>query len=198
MCDFGAMAWPIKFITPSYWLQLNERGETAPLVLRQLHPKERTYFQGEWSITGNRVAPFISVGETNSLKDVFLLLHEIGHYETNSEVAKTDARELDQKTQIELLSERERRAWAYALKQARAIKKSRGVNLFEGFSDVHELREFIYNKLLGYRYGKEIELSGIPTNFLKKIVIDILKIDPKSKNLEWLGKLFDKKKLAKK
>ena len=186
----------IKFVTPTYWKNLDNSDEYAPRGFRENPNAYREQTKGRWGYD----AKFISVGEITSLKDVIFLLHEIGHSKEDiGQVIKwRKAIQKDEKVKAaELSSESERFAWSEALKMGREMKKNLGINIFEDFSNIDDIKELIYTSLSTQRYSAEADLSGIPEGLLRKIVLEILKINPKSKESESLDQLFDKRKLVK-
>ena len=179
-----------KFVTPQYWLNLNEFDKDAPSAFREDPAGYRREMQGEWQCGAN----FISVGEVTSLRDILSLLHEIGHYYEDFSTLGDSKKESDKKEAAKLSSKSERGAWAYALNSARKINKDLKVDLFEGFPDKEKLKEYIYTCLSTHRYMAELESSGV-----LRVALDILGIKPiNHKNMKWLDDLFDKRKLIKK
>lgn len=202
--DFGRLATGVcRFVTPDGWSKLSEQaksGEYNQAVPDDFVKNPEDYkkmVQGKWMFNGR----FISVGEVNSLKDIFALLHEIGHARTikdyDPQMSEAERR-WDTEKIIEISSEAERAAWAEAIRVAREIKNDLGVDLFEGFSSPDDLKKYIYSRLSVQRYGAEVSLSSVPTTFLKRIVFDVLGVDPKTKKSKWLDDLFDKRQLLKK
>ncbi len=110
----------------------------------------------------------------NDPKDVFLLLHEMGHsilFEENPDLEKieelyatvfsTDATEADKKEALSLMAPHERDAWARAIKSARSLRDQFGVDLFSNFADVKEFSIWLRKEGL-YSYELKYHEAGGP------------------------------------
>lgn len=184
-----------RFVTPQYLRRLSEASGSEEKTPYDFKINPEGYIkkvQGKWVINEN----FISIGEINSPKNIFALLHEIGHARTLQKY-EPKMREVESENDIKKIltvaSGAERAAWAEAIKIARKIKTNTGVDLFEAFSDSDDLKKYIYTNLSKQRYGAEVALTNVP-----KILLDIFRINPKSKKSEFLDGLFDKRKLVNK
>jgi len=183
----------VKFFTPTHWLSSGRFTEMTANGVREIPEDRRRSLQGAWQ----RGEDFVSVGSMTSIRDVLPLLHELGHSGGSEDEIRNAKARGDWKKAAELVSKSERDAWANALKMAKKVKKDTGVDLLEGFSGDDDLKTYIHTALSGHRFLSEFELSGIPTDFLKDLILGKYKMDPASKGYEWLDKLFDKRELVK-
>lgn len=176
----------VKLVTPEYWLRLDRRDKDAPSGFKRDPEGFRNEVAGQWQCGEG----FISVGKMVSLKDIFALLHEIGH--SNKIIFEPKSAQ-DKREAAELLSGSERSAWVEALRTAKKISSKLRIDLFEGFSDKDDLKRYIYTCLSSHRYLTELKSAGT-----FRLVLDFLEIKPINTDIKWLDKLFDKRKLFKK
>jgi hypothetical protein len=176
-----------KFVTPEYWINLSEFDENSPANFRANPQEYKKDNQGNWTCGPD----FISVGKVTSLRDVMAILHEMGHARKTGGIGIHLTG--DKKEEMEQMSQEERIAWAEALKLAKIISNGLGVNLFEQFSDLEDLKKSIYTGLATHRYLAELKANG-----MLRIVLDVLGVKDLNSKIDWLDKLFDKRKLIKK
>jgi len=172
-----------KFLTPKYW--------PNPVESDGLEKRQGESIRGKWACGEDA----ISVGKFDSIRDVVALLHEIGHSKGKIPFMERQTAHImgEKKREIELYSQEERSAWAEALKAARKVDRDLGVDLFEGFYDTEDLKEYIYTCLTTHRYLAELQAAG-----KLDIILNVLGLKSINQNSEWLGKLFDKRKLTNK
>jgi len=160
---------------------------------------------GQWA--ADALKDIVNIGDMDDPKDIFILLHEIGHSFQKREKQK---RKIMEKKQYGLFlsrgrkkefvtgliknsSDMERGAWAWALNTARRIQKQHQVNIFEVFKDSDEFEKFIYGALITYRQGNAKELNELAEE--GGIGFGPLRWLPEPIDIKRLASLFDKERL---
>ncbi len=174
-----------RFVTPSYIIRKHDIRNQEFMIASRLG-EWRTYFDKH----------LISVGDFRNPKEIFALLHEIGHTHQLKDVVsfkKEKEKELmrnatrrttaeEQKTaklkELAQSSFLERDAWARALRLVRQIKKETGVDLLEIFPDFDSLKQVIYGALISHR--RQATLS-VPIDFAEE-------------NIDYIRRLYDKER----
>ena len=195
----------INFVTPS---QLIDEGLKS---------------DGMWGNSNGQYE--VKIGDMRDPKDIAILLHEIGHIvrlkkgtgkfkefkefqyialgkEWEEHTGAFSQRHSEYRKKLaEAISDEERTAWAEGLKIARKLKKKTGINLLEGFRDLHDLQKVIYGALLTYRLKVGQDMissdSGLIKDTLAKIKEKIGLADDEYglEQSKFLKGLFDKDKL---
>ncbi len=144
---------------------------------------------------------FVSIGDMRNPKDIFALLHEIGHIVVKDKSFKKLPVKflaglllpgfVKKKAEIKSINEdskSERNSWAFAFRVARFLYKKHGVNLFEIFKDRSDIQELLYGCLVSHRMGVSEDLT-------KQGKFNFWRWKPKPEDLEFLKGLFDKERL---
>ncbi len=155
------------FVTKAYVGKYEEREADFPLW----HP---------W--TAHRELKWIQLPRLENEGDVFAILHEMGHAKdfSTQEYLK-DLAHFNQFTKQEAVrfySDRERRAWAFALRTARLLQKQKGINIQGIYPSFEDLKNYIDSFLASHREDLEESMALDPELF------------------ESLKKLFDRRQFA--
>lgn len=172
------------FVTPTYLKEL------------QLHDSLFDFSQekiGRWMWLSRNKA--VVMGVMNNPTSIFSLLHEIGHARCDRHKLATEdivAAVSSKRGEVNYKSKGERDAWAEAIKMAREIRQKHHINLLEAFSNFDDLKKYVYKNLARHRYRKEYESNLTPTRIWRTW----FGIKPDKEELDFLGQLFDKRKLV--
>ncbi len=185
--DFAKfLPYGVKFVTPTY-------------IERYFGSKAK--YLGQWTYYPDH--HLLSIGDIRNVYEIFALLHEIGHTHQTRKwqtdiLKKLPLSENDEKIKVRFLSSEERDAWSRAIRIARQIKESAGVNLFETFNTKEEFQEFLYSTLLSHKLGGNDTLSsGVVKSLWEKILYMIgLESKREKQNNIFLSGLFDKGRLS--
>lgn len=181
------------FVTPSYIQKLIHQGTLDGA------PKE---FKGGWEAFP--ALGVVNIGDMHNPKEIFNLLHEIGHtHETREQLLKQSIGVtvnnvplpivLKKKSEANVAnnkSKQERNAWAWTLRMARKIQKECGVDFFEVFKSRADFEELLYGSLVTYRAGIGEDL--VEKNQGKS---SFWSWKPQPEDLKFLRGLFDKERL---
>lgn len=150
-----------KFVTPAYFKNFPEEESLLD------------YVGGGWETSHDR--KLILLGKFASPQDFLLLLHEIGHAQSDTaedikaqeeaerelfdiRSSKGYKKEGDRSYEVlleedvaKLVSKMERRAWAWAVLALRRIQKDTGINAKNFFPALQDLQEYIDNCLASHR-----------------------------------------------
>lgn len=192
--DFSELlAKNTEFITPSFFKRRNDLADKEGTSYDDLSWEGYEAELAEIEPASWEASPcgkYISIGDWRDPKELLTLLHEIGHTHQNpkereeirealKDINRASGGGFDKnfiKSFIEkerdLMkeeSERERNAWAYALRQFRRVQNKTGVDLKSLFPAVNDLESFIEPKLrshrrifqfaVGHGYGQELEIQ---------------------------------------
>ncbi len=149
--------------------------------------------KGQWSVDYENKK--VSVGDIRGLKEIFSLLHEMGHteqkgvsqIEMRSKIHDSSVARADKLKLIENISESERDASARAIHIARNIYEKYHIDLLEGFQNLADFQDFVHSALLMHRFSMELLLSITAKQEEGQ--------DAAKEEREFLTKLFDKRKL---
>lgn len=201
VADILPQEW--KLVTPWYLKR------SMPEKFQEFHR-----FRKDWS--ADLREHIIIVGTSESPKDFFVLLHEIGHARTMlpsdeedrekivekafkffSKIEKTERLYLLREL-IKIDSRRERNAWAWALRTFRELQRRKNIDFKNIFPTRNDARQFIDSCLASHRWGAEIRYNvhlsrGIQPNAEMPLQIPPqFFIEEKRKLIELLLGSFDK------
>lgn len=138
-----------KFVNEKYLDDLNEKKYGTASIDTVLHGRRvnrRAHMRTEKKDGKTQEYLINAQRKTKSPKDIFILLHEIGHaldFETRQDSTSDSP--------AEELSDQERAASLNGLKIAVDVHKKYGVNMLEFFGSYQEVENFISNALASYR-----------------------------------------------
>lgn len=120
---------------------------------------------------------FIEIGPIESPKEILMLLHELGH--VKNDLRSTERMQMlnlgslssgDVKKQyVKISSVMERRAWAYAVREIRMLKKNNELDLKAIFPNFRELKNYIDSCLYTYREDPAVYTLKDDPSFEKEI-----------------------------
>jgi hypothetical protein len=145
-----------RFVNEKYLDRLYEKQYgTASIegTLQSRRDNRRAHARKIKGKTGENITEYLidAQPDTNSPKDIFILLHEIGHAVDFFE----DHQSTQNATPIYELSRKETAAWLNALKIAVDIYQKYGINMLEFFDSYQDLENFIKQALASYRKSEE-------------------------------------------
>lgn len=186
------MTDPTSYMKDAVKITLNEKNTGKEILnfstLRSKDPEGGDEFLPREILNGEEFMvnsafnmPVLPVESLKNPREIFGLLHEIGHTESNTGRFKKESLKISYQSgsdkfseidQSKVILQEERDAWSYAIRYARTIRKETGVNLFKLFKTFDEFMGWLRDT--GLRsYEDRLKSLGVDNTVTKEKQVEL-------------------------